>query len=236
MSFLSYFRAAAVAAALALSATPAMAQSLSTTYAGGNSQDGNLFDLTPSTTLTINSFDINAEGAGQTLGVEVYWRSGTVEGFQDTATGWTLMGTAQVVSQGEGTATHVPIGGLNMQAGTTYGIYLRVVENGSFNVAYTDGGPTVFANADLTLKTFYGKANGDSFMSGTTFSPRQWNGTVYYTKTQTCASEGYTSTKLEWCKNICERGLTGATLDIWIHRWITRYRQLPYCAVENVQG
>ena len=45
------------------------------------------------------------------------------------------------------------------------------------------------------------------------------------------ASEGYTSTKLEWCKNICERGLTGATFDIWIHRWITRYRDLPYCAV-----
>ena len=48
----------------------------------------------------------------------------------------------------------------------------------------------------------------------------------------TCASEGYTATKLEWCKNICERGLTGATLDIWIHRWITRYRALSYCAVE----
>ena len=46
-----------------------------------------------------------------------------------------------------------------------------------------------------------------------------------------CASEGDTSTRLEWCKNICERGLTGATLDIWIHRWITRYRDLPYCAV-----
>ena len=46
----------------------------------------------------------------------------------------------------------------------------------------------------------------------------------------TCASEGYTGTKLTWCKNICENGLTGATLDIWIHRWINRYRDLPYCA------
>jgi hypothetical protein len=49
----------------------------------------------------------------------------------------------------------------------------------------------------------------------------------------TCASEGYTGTKLTWCKNICENGLTGATLDIWIHRWINRYRDLPYCAVEG---
>jgi len=46
----------------------------------------------------------------------------------------------------------------------------------------------------------------------------------------TCASEGYTSTKLTWCKNICEMGYTGATLDMWIHRWINRYRDLPYCA------
>ena len=49
----------------------------------------------------------------------------------------------------------------------------------------------------------------------------------------TCASEGYTGTKLTWCKNICENGLTGATLDMWIHRWVNRYRDLPYCAQEG---
>ena len=48
--------------------------------------------------------------------------------------------------------------------------------------------------------------------------------------TATCASEGYTGTKLSWCKNICEMGYTGATLDNWIHRWVGRYRDLPYCA------
>ena len=49
----------------------------------------------------------------------------------------------------------------------------------------------------------------------------------------TCASEGYTGTKLTWCRNICEMGYTGATLDMWIHRWINRYRDLPYCAQEG---
>ncbi|MEF9978739.1 MAG: hypothetical protein RR969_04740 [Thermomonas sp.] len=51
--------------------------------------------------------------------------------------------------------------------------------------------------------------------------------------TTTCASEGYTGTKLTWCMNICEKGYTGATLDMWIHRWINKYRDLPYCAVEG---
>ena len=46
----------------------------------------------------------------------------------------------------------------------------------------------------------------------------------------TCASEGYTGTKLLWCQNICEKDYTGKTLDTWIHRWINRYRDLPYCA------
>jgi len=50
--------------------------------------------------------------------------------------------------------------------------------------------------------------------------------------TTTCASEGYTGTKLEWCKNICERGYTGGTLAMWIRRWTDRYRNLPYCAIE----
>jgi hypothetical protein len=28
-------------------------------------------------------------------------------------------------------------------------------------------------------------------------------------------------------------GYTGATLDMWIHRWINRYRDLPYCAIDE---
>ena len=88
----------------------------------------------------------------------------------------------------------------------------------------------------IALTTYYGKANGETLLSGGTFSPRQWNGTVYYTKTQTCASEGYTGTKLTWCQNICEKGYTGATLDMWIHRWVNRYRDLPYCGLGEEEG
>ena len=51
------------------------------------------------------------------------------------------------------------------------------------------------------------------------------------TPTSTCASEGYTGTQLTWCRNICESGLSGRQLDTWIHRWINRYRDLPYCLV-----
>ena len=56
---------------------------------------------------------------------------------------------------------------------------------------------------------------------------------ITFRATATCASQGYTGTKLLWCQNICEKGYTGATLQTWIHRWITRYRDLPYCAAEG---
>ncbi|MBN8264412.1 MAG: nuclease [Xanthomonadales bacterium] len=52
-----------------------------------------------------------------------------------------------------------------------------------------------------------------------------------YTVTTTCANDGYTGTKLQWCQNICEKGYSGSTLESWIHRWTNRYRDLPYCLV-----
>lgn len=48
----------------------------------------------------------------------------------------------------------------------------------------------------------------------------------------TCLSEDYTGTKLYYCQKICESGYTGATLNMWIRRWMDRYRDLPYCLLE----
>lgn len=48
-----------------------------------------------------------------------------------------------------------------------------------------------------------------------------------------CADEGFTGMKLEWCRNICEKGYTGNQLDLWIRRWVDRYRQLPQCALNE---
>ncbi|MDE2408499.1 MAG: hypothetical protein KGL91_11645, partial [Xanthomonadaceae bacterium] len=47
----------------------------------------------------------------------------------------------------------------------------------------------------------------------------------------TCASSGYTGTQLLWCQKICESGLTGKDLDVWLQRWIRQFRKLPYCAL-----
>ena len=240
MRFINMCKAVAMTALLSIAAMPALGQSLTTTYSGGNSFAGNTFDITPSKNIQVDGFDINISGAAEFATIAIYWRNGTADGFQDSATGWTLLGTTNVAPQGLNVATHVPIGGLSMNAGQTYGIYLDVQNHGGFDTSdflslnYTNGGPTLFSNADLSLTTLYGK--GAPAFTGPSFFPRQWNGTVYYHLSTTCASEGYKGAQLTWCQNICENGLTGQVLDTWIHRWIRRYRDLPYCAVEQPEN
>jgi len=49
----------------------------------------------------------------------------------------------------------------------------------------------------------------------------------------TCASEGYTGTQLRWCQIICESESSSSTIETYLRRWINRYHDLPYCAVED---
>jgi len=148
--------------------------SLTTTFAGGNNFNGNSFDLTPSVDLTIDSFDVHM-GPPSPRTVSVYWRTGTANGREGNSSGWNLLGSAVVTPQGPGVPTPVPVGGLSLTAGTTYGI---IVYSPGTLFYYTNGAST-YSNADLSLTTFRGL--GDPLFSSNLFSPRAWNGTVYYT-------------------------------------------------------
>lgn len=215
-------------AALVLLATslPAAAQSLTTLYAGGNGQSGNSFDLRANRDLRLDRFDVHMQNVGTTQTVAVYWRNGTADGFEQNPAGWVLMGRATVVSNGIGVPTPLPVGGLNMLAGQTYGIYLQIETGGS--VSYTNGA-AVFSNADLSLTTLRGVALPT--FAGTTFSPRQWNGTVYYSAPfTTCAAEGYTGAKLTMCRRVCEVSNTPAALASLIKLYRAMFREDPPCA------
>ena len=116
-------------------------------------------------------------------------------------------------------------GTLNLTATTDTGVTSPSLAVGSSAAA---NGFAFYATAGESIASVTITASGDFFAVGE-FGIRVVPPT-------TCASEGYTGTKLTWCKNICENGLTGQTLDTWIHRWINRYRDLPYCAQEGGGG
>lgn len=208
---------------------PAFAElrDLTTTYATNNSFAGNTFDLKPAVNLTVNSFDVHLSNLGAAVTIAIYWRQGTAQGFESSPAGWTLLGTANVVSQGRGVATPVPVGGLRLGAGGTYGIYVDVQNYPSASMLYTNGSNT-FSNTDLSLTTLIGK--GNPAFTGSTFSPRQWNGTIYYTVFTTCAAEGFIGAKLTLCRQICEIRHPPATLAGLIKLYMAIYRTAPPCA------
>ena len=226
MKFL--YKAILLAVMIGVSA-PAIAQSrdLTTTYASNNNFAGNTFNLNPAVNLTVSSFDVHLGNPGAAVTIAIYWRAGTAQGFESNPAGWTLLGTANVVSRGPGVGTPVPVGGLRLTAGHTYGIYVDVQNYPSASMLYTDGANT-FSTADLSLTTLVGK--GNPAFTGSTFTPRQWNGTIHYTTFTTCAAEGFSGTKLTMCRQVCEMHYPTTTLNALIKTWAALYHQDPPCA------
>lgn len=150
--------------------------SLITTYQGGNGQSGVMFDIIATNTITITRFDVNLDN-NTFPKMEIYYKSGSYVGFGTDPTPWTLLGFHDVIyNAGDGNATPLPIGGLTINAGETYGIYLTAT-SGSIN--YTNIGPalTSYNDANITLE---GGISG-SYPFNCTISNRMFNGTIHYT-------------------------------------------------------
>ncbi len=158
----------------------AQSQSLTTIFAADNSFAGNMFDVSVSEDVCINSFDVNLVSPATTETMTIYYKVGTYAGSETNAGAWTTLGSAVVTPQGLDTPTPVPVGGLTLSPGTVYGFYvsLSTYTGDGDAIAYTNGGPNVYSNGVMTLTTAVG--NFFPEFSGT-FFPRQWNGTIHYT-------------------------------------------------------
>lgn len=168
-----------LALSLGLSSLDANALSITTTFAGSNSFAGNMFDVTTfGNALDITALDVNINPG--TTNISVYTRPGTYVGFTDNSAGWTLQGTVNVTSAGAGNATFVDIADFTLAANSLTGFYVTNSDYSSnaISMNYTNGSNT-YSNADLQLGLGIGKADPD--FTGGTFSPRTWNGTIYYT-------------------------------------------------------
>jgi hypothetical protein len=174
---LRLFLAAMLICAISLGLTP-MAQaysgSITTTYAGGNGQNGNMFDVTASglADITITGFDIHVSDGGP-VPIDVFYKSGTYSSFEKDPGFWKPLGSATVTGAGFGNPTAVNIGGLTIPSGETYGIYVTRTDGGTLQ--YTNGANT-YSDGDITIDT----GTGNHFPFGDVFTPRTWNGTIYY--------------------------------------------------------
>ncbi len=149
--------------------------SLTTMFSGGNAQSGAMFDITAYKDLTIDSFNINCQ---QNSIVEVWYRQGSYVGHSTDPAGWIKLGEYFVNWAGDDMPTRLPVGGLSIPQGETYGIYITMI-TGSLNYTNGDGTNEMFENAHMK---FEGGVGGAYF--NLNFTPRIWNGDIYYSHNQ----------------------------------------------------
>ncbi len=143
--------------------------SLSTLTGGTTAAVGGvMFNLTPTTTVMIDSFTA-LFNAGGTQTVNVYYKTGTYVGSETSPAAWTLLGST-TVSATAGSASTVAVGNaLVLSPGTAYGIYLQ------YN-ARTTAASAVLSTPDLAINT--GAGLSGTFTGAT--SARTFNSTVHY--------------------------------------------------------
>ena len=157
--------------------------SLTTEYSAGYHANGIMFDLQAigGQSLEILSFDINLSytsyGDGGPVTVQVYYREGGYEGYERNADAWIPAGAATVTAMGKNNVTALPVGGIVLTAGKTYGIYMRAVTQGYFRYSYA-ASDILYQNDDLKLTGGAGRTS--PAFSGSIIIPRIWNGSVYY--------------------------------------------------------
>ncbi|MGJ8678642.1 MAG: PEP-CTERM sorting domain-containing protein [Akkermansiaceae bacterium] len=154
----------------------ANAASLTTTFVGGNGQDGNMFDIVVlGPELTVTSLELNLDVASNVT-VEVYGRVGTWVGFDTSSAGWTLLSSNSVTSTATGVGTFVDVTDFTLPSSATYALYVTTTGTG---VNYSNGtavGDIEAQNSDLQILEGAGK----EYAFGSTFEPRVWNGTINY--------------------------------------------------------
>lgn len=181
MTLASRCRSIALAACLA-GAVHAQELQFTTNFPGNVTQDGNMFNVEAIVDITITRFDIHM--SADTDIVEVYYKPGLFKGSETIPTNWTLAGSATVTGNGQGIATPLPVPiNLTIPAGEFYAFYVTVTNQLApqsqfiyFNSSSLSG---IWSDGNLN---FYNKGKGIEYpFSSTQFSPRQWNGNIYYT-------------------------------------------------------
>ena len=156
----------------------AQAGLITTTFQGGNENEGAMFDLSVfDSDIILTGVDLYFADLGTTT-IEVYSRIGTYEGFEGSSVGWTVLSSTFVGStNSSGTPTFLDLTDFGLLANTTYGMYFYST-NHAVDIEYTNG-DNVYTNAVVSIKAGVGI---NDFHSGV-YQSRTWNGTLYYDTT-----------------------------------------------------
>ncbi len=159
---------------------------LTTLFSSGFIFNGNMFDITIASEITVTNFDLNLDLGSHDI--EIYMKAGTYVGSEANAAAWTLVGSATgVIGNGAGVPTPFPAPVIvNITPGTV-GVY--VTTTGASNVNYVSGtlvGQVAATDGTLSIA----EGNSINYPFGSTNSPRIWNGTIHYSRALTTTFAG----------------------------------------------
>lgn len=164
-------------------AIPSSISTLFATNNGGAAGGAVYFDITVGDKpITISSLDINTAEAGA-ITLSAYTLVGSYTGNTGSSSAWGTPVTGTGTGAGSNNPSHITLATpILLNANTTYGIAL--VLDVSHGFSYTNGTGTnqSYSNSDLTLS--FGAASNVPF-DGYLYTPRVWNGTIYYSPTAT---------------------------------------------------
>ncbi len=162
--------------------------SITTTYVSNNGLMGAMFDVVADSNLTINGMYTNLSVASGTF--ELYYKAGSMNGYAQNAAAWTLLGSANVVSNGVDVPTLLPIPfNITMNAGDTVAFYVTNTANSGFSgLKYTNGvGTGTLYVSNGALRIYEGQ--GITYPFANVYANRIWNGTLNYCTTTTGIDE-----------------------------------------------
>ena len=160
----------------ALAAEQNESLSLTTGFDGTAGGGGIYFNITANEKpVLVTHFDINFRIDGM---AEVYSKSGSHIGFEQTPAAWQSRGKMSV-SGTSGTPTLLDIQDVIIPANETVGFYLFSFDRAGLGYSFGVALGETFTNDDISLFSLTSHSEDVAF-AGDLFSPRTWNGTVYY--------------------------------------------------------
>eukprot|EP01084_Bolivina_argentea_P187050 322284_1 len=161
------------------------AETLDTTMNGGNTLNGNMFDICALSNVEITRFDINCNAEGSSVPIEIYAANSVNQVYSaisNTPSAWTKIHTETVTCQPKGTLTI--LNSFNQNA-----VSVKILQNNcrGFYVTRTDGGSLSYTNGDVEGAVYASNADiqfkegkGLSYPFGSGYTPRIWNGRIHY--------------------------------------------------------
>lgn len=191
-----------------LTASASITNQLQSTFAAGNAQNGNMFDIVATDDIVIDSVDVHLETNSD---IEIYYKTGTYAGFEGNPGAWTMVGSAtNVTGAGNGVPTSVPINiNLPMNNGDTYAFYITAT---SSSLEYTNGTTVGTLHSSTPHLEFY-EGVGVAYSFGNTYTPRVWNGNIHYSTTDT-PSYTWSTTETTPSIEVAPNDTTTYTVDV----------------------